>query len=81
MVDVMHYKVIKKEAIADTHFIEYLFKSDGNRWFSAVRIPDDIDLQIADELKQHVGNEWKLPNDEIVKISPALKCSPVKKRK
>jgi hypothetical protein len=75
MVDVMHYEVLKKHEIEGAHLIAYLFKSDGNRFFSAVRSPSDVQLQVGDVIKHQVGQFWKSADGEQLKIECNIVCS------
>lgn len=75
MVDVMHYEVVKKHEIVGAHLIAYLFRSDGGRFFSAVRSPDDVPLEKGDVIKHHVGNIWKSADGSQLKIEGNIVCS------
>lgn len=75
MVDVMHYEVIKKHELKVDGLIAYLFKSDGERFFSAVRSPDDVQLEVGDVIKHHTGNFWKTAQGNQLKIEGNIVCS------
>ncbi|WP_312217239.1 hypothetical protein [Pantoea vagans] len=75
MVDVMHYEVLKKHEIEGAHLIAYLFKSDGGRFFSAVRSPSDVQLQVGDVINHHVGNIWESADGSQLKIEGNIVCS------
>lgn len=75
MVDIMHYEVMKKQQIEDGGIVAYLFKSDGGRFFSAVRSPDDVRLEVGDVIKHHVGNLWKDTEGNQLKFEGNILCS------
>lgn len=77
MVDVMHYEVIKKHEIEGAGLIAYLFESDGGRFFSAVRSPSDVQLEIGNVIKHHVGNIWHDNDGHPLKIEGNIVCTTI----
>jgi hypothetical protein len=75
MVDVMHYVVIKKHAIDHAHLVVYLFESDGGRYFSAARAPEDVAFEIGDILKHDVANIWVRSDGTKLKFEGNITCS------
>lgn len=75
MVDVMHYKVIKKANNAEKRVNIYLFLSDGDRWFAAAAAPEDVEFDVGDTLKHHSGDQWMLESGTTIKIGTELKCT------
>lgn len=75
MVDVMHYEVIKKHELKGDGLIAYLFKSDGDRFFSAVRSPDDVQLEVGDVIRHHTGYFWNTAQGNLLKIEGNIVCS------
>ncbi|EKY4018882.1 TPA: hypothetical protein ACOEC9_004481 [Enterobacter roggenkampii] len=75
MVDVMHYVVIKKHAIDHAHLVVYLFESDGGRYFSAARAPEDVAFEIGDILKHDAANIWVRSDGTKLKFEGNITCS------
>ncbi|MFL4290725.1 hypothetical protein P9445_01430 [Enterobacter asburiae] len=75
MVDVMHYRVIKKHTIDGAHLVVYLFQSDGGRYFSATRAPEDVEFDIGDILKHDVANIWVRSDGTKLKFEGNITCS------
>ncbi|PLR40725.1 hypothetical protein CYR55_05445 [Chimaeribacter californicus] len=75
MVDSMHYTVRKKYQFKVKNLNAYLFESDGGGWFSAVRSPDDVCLEVGDVIKHYSANQWRDKEEKTLTIDPDLKCS------
>ncbi|ELY4332907.1 hypothetical protein SMZ18_000810 [Cronobacter dublinensis] len=75
MVDVMHYKVIKRQDIADQNTVVYLLESDGGRYFTTTIAPEDIDLKVGDVLQHNTGNIWLTKEGKRVRFSVYLECT------
>ncbi|MCK7131671.1 hypothetical protein L8O22_22435, partial [Enterobacter roggenkampii] len=61
--------------IDHAHLVVYLFESDGGRYFSAARAPEDVAFEIGDILKHDAANIWVRSDGTKLKFEGNITCS------